>query len=102
MNDLVKTMLSLSVSGSALILLLLTLGPLVRKHLSRRWQYYVWLVAVARLLLPFTPEERRNLPAPGLPPSPRWSRIFPFPPLWFRRPLPQLRRRAKAFSRIFG
>ncbi|MCX6097168.1 MAG: M56 family metallopeptidase [Caldiserica bacterium] len=29
--------------------------PLTRKHLSQRWQYYVWLLVVLRLLLPLAP-----------------------------------------------
>lgn len=56
MNEIMKTVLSLSLSGSLLILLLLACRPLYRKRLSRRWQYYIWLVAVARLLLPVSPE----------------------------------------------
>lgn len=56
MSGVFKTVLSLSVSGSAVILVLLLCGPLARKRLSRRWQYYIWLAAVARLLLPFSPE----------------------------------------------
>lgn len=57
MSGALKTVLSLSVSGSAVILALLLCGPLVRGRLSRRWQYYIWLAAVARLLLPLTPAE---------------------------------------------
>ncbi len=57
MNDLMKTVLSLSLSGSVLILLLLALRPLVKDRLSKSWQYYLWLVVVARLLLPFSPAE---------------------------------------------
>ncbi len=56
MNEVLKTILSLSCSGGLLIVLFLLLRPLVRRHLSRRWQYYIWLVVVARLLLPFAPE----------------------------------------------
>ena len=56
MNELLKTVLSLSLSGSLLILVLLLSKQLLRKRMSRRWQYYIWLVVVARLLLPFTPE----------------------------------------------
>ena len=55
MNSLFKLILSLSVSGSLLILTLLLCKPLVQHRLSKRWQYYIWLVVIARLLLPFTP-----------------------------------------------
>ncbi len=56
MNELLKTVLSLSLSGSLVILLLMLGKPLLKDRVSRRWQYYIWLVAVARLLLPLTPE----------------------------------------------
>ena len=56
MNELLKIILSLSVSGALLILVLLLFKPLVKDRLSKRWQYYIWLVVVARLLLPFAPE----------------------------------------------
>lgn len=57
MNDILKTFLSMSLSGSLLILVLLLIRPLARGRCSRRWQFYIWLVVVARLLLPFTPEK---------------------------------------------
>lgn len=52
MSELLKWILSLSLSGSVLILLLMLLRPLVRERISRRWQYYIWLLVIARLLLP--------------------------------------------------
>ena len=56
MNELLKTALSLSLSGSLLILTLLLCKPLLKNRISKRWQYYIWLVVIARLLLPFAPE----------------------------------------------
>ena len=56
MSEVLKVVLSLSLSGSLLILLLLLLRPLFKNRLSKRWQYYIWLVVVARLMLPFAPE----------------------------------------------
>lgn len=56
MNEVLKTTLSLSCSGALLIVILLLLRPLYRTRLSRQWQYYIWLVVAARLLLPFAPE----------------------------------------------
>ena len=52
MSELLKWILSLSLSGAVLILLLMLLRPLVRERVSRRWQYYIWLLVIARLLLP--------------------------------------------------
>lgn len=56
MNELLKVVLSLSLSGTLLILLLFSLRSLFKGRLSKRWQYYIWLVAVARLLFSFAPE----------------------------------------------
>ncbi|MDE6714242.1 MAG: M56 family metallopeptidase [Lachnospiraceae bacterium] len=56
MNETLKVVLSLSLSGNFLILLLFLLRSLFKERLSKRWQYYIWLVVVARLLLPFAPE----------------------------------------------
>ncbi|HBG5344289.1 TPA: hypothetical protein KQG29_001656 [Clostridioides difficile] len=56
MNELLKIVLSLSLSGALLILVLLLCKPLVKDKLSKRWQYYIWLIVVVRLLLPFAPE----------------------------------------------
>ena len=56
MTALLRTLLSLALSGSVLILLLLLLLPRLRGRTSRRWQYYIWLAAVLRLLVPFAPE----------------------------------------------
>ncbi len=56
MNDLVITALWLSLSGSLFILLLYLFKPMVRHKLNKGWQYYIWLVVIARLLLPFSSE----------------------------------------------
>ncbi len=56
MNEVLKVILSLSVSGSLLILVLVLLKPLFATRLSKMWQYYIWLVVLVRLLLPFAPE----------------------------------------------
>lgn len=47
----IKLLLSLSLSGSAVLLALVAFRPLLRR-LGKTWQYYIWLVVVARLLLP--------------------------------------------------
>lgn len=56
MNDILKTVVSLSASGSLLMVLLLLGRPLYQSRVSKGWQYYIWLVVVARMLLPFAPE----------------------------------------------
>ncbi len=56
MNLIFKTVLSMSLSGALLISILLLGGRLLKGRLSRQWQYYVWLIVVMRLLLPFGPD----------------------------------------------
>ncbi len=52
MTDAVKLILSLSVSGGALALLLFALKWAFRHRLPKSFQYYVWLVVLLRLALP--------------------------------------------------
>lgn len=56
MNELLYTYVSLSLSGSLLAFVLFFLKPLVKDSISKRWQYYIWIIVVARLLIPYTPE----------------------------------------------
>ena len=56
MNEFMKLLLSLSISGTLLLLLVFLSRQLYKTKLSRTWQYYIWLVAVLRFLLPFTPD----------------------------------------------
>ena len=55
MNEFMKVLLSLSVSGTLLLLLILGLKPLYKTKFSKRWQYYIWIIVALRFLLPFTP-----------------------------------------------
>lgn len=57
MNNIFKLLLSMSVSGSLMILVMLFMKPLLRNKISRQWQYYAWLIVIARLILPITPDE---------------------------------------------
>ena len=56
MSDVWKLILSLSFSGTVMILGIFLFCRIFHKKVSRRWQYYIWLVAVARLLIPFSGE----------------------------------------------
>lgn len=51
-NHLFLFILSLSLSGTLIGLLLLALRPVTKKYLSKKWNYYIWLIVVARLILP--------------------------------------------------
>lgn len=56
MNTVLKLFLSMSLSGSLLILALLFGKQFLKDKISRQWQYYIWLIVVLRLLLPFGPD----------------------------------------------
>ena len=57
MNDILKVVLSLSFSGSLLITAIFFCRFLWKNVMSRQWQYYLWLIVIARLLLPFAPSK---------------------------------------------
>lgn len=56
MNELLYIFVSLSVAGSILALILFSLKPLLRDRLSKTWQYYIWIVVISRLLIPYAPQ----------------------------------------------
>ena len=49
--------LSLSLTGGLMIILIFFVNLVFLKKTSCRWRYYIWIVAIARLLLPFAPEK---------------------------------------------
>ncbi|MCI5928633.1 MAG: M23/M56 family metallopeptidase [Pseudoflavonifractor capillosus] len=58
MGRALSTLLSLTLSGSVLIVVLLAIRPLLRRNLRHSGRYYLWLVPLARLLLPVFPAIR--------------------------------------------
>ncbi len=52
MEQWLKTILLLSAMGAVLTLLLLLCKPLTRRVFGSRWQYYIWLVVLAVMVLP--------------------------------------------------
>lgn len=57
MNLIFLTVLSMSLSGSLLILALFLGRRFWKGRLGRQWQYYIWLIVLLRFFLPFGPEE---------------------------------------------
>lgn len=55
MNKILITYASVSVSAALLTSILLLLRPLYRHLFSKCWQYYIWLIVVARFLIPWNP-----------------------------------------------
>lgn len=56
MNEPLKLLLSLSMSGSMLVLLILLMKPFMKHKLSKSIQYYIWIVVLLRLVIPFSLE----------------------------------------------
>lgn len=56
MNTVLKIFLSMSISGTLLIFVLLLVKKVWQDKISRQWQYYIWLIVILRLILPFAPE----------------------------------------------
>ena len=54
--NILLTILSLTFSGSIFIVILFLCKPLYVERLSKRWQYYIWLIVIVRLLLPLSLE----------------------------------------------
>ncbi|MBD5457698.1 MAG: M56 family metallopeptidase [Lachnospiraceae bacterium] len=52
MNRFLLSILSLSLSGALVGMLILLIHPLTGKLFSRKWNYYVWFLVIIRLLVP--------------------------------------------------
>ncbi|MDO4539995.1 MAG: M56 family metallopeptidase, partial [Syntrophomonadaceae bacterium] len=70
MEALLRTLLPLTATGSILILIMLALKSVVGKRLSMTWQYYIWLLVLARLCIPWFPAVEG---IPALLPAPETS-----------------------------
>lgn len=53
MNNLLLAILSVSLSGAVLVLLIFVLKPLIKNRVSKAFLYYIWILVLLRLVLPF-------------------------------------------------
>lgn len=53
MRQLFLVVLSLSLSGALIGIIIAVIHPLTGKYFSKKWNYYIWLLVIVRLLLPF-------------------------------------------------
>lgn len=56
MSEIMKIILSLSVSGSIIYVIVKISKFLFKEKISKTWQYYLWLIVIARLILPWSPD----------------------------------------------
>ena len=54
MYEIVKLLISLSLSGSIIAVLIFAVKPFIKLKLSKSIQYYIWIVVLLRLILPFS------------------------------------------------
>ncbi len=54
MNETIRLIISLSLSGSILACVLFAIKPLIRNRLSKSIQYYIWFVVILRLVFPLS------------------------------------------------
>ncbi|MCT4565112.1 MAG: M56 family metallopeptidase [Maledivibacter sp.] len=54
MNDGIKLILSLSLSASILAIILFGIKPMIKHRLSKSVQYYIWIIVLLRLIVPFS------------------------------------------------
>ncbi|GMQ58169.1 hypothetical protein AN1V17_25640 [Vallitalea sediminicola] len=57
MNELAKLILSLSLSGSILVVLLLIMKPFIKHKLSKIIQYIIWIIILLRFIVPISFED---------------------------------------------
>ena len=57
MNEIVWLLLSLSVSGSILAIIIFAIKPFIRHKLPKSIQYCIWIVVLLRLILPISFDE---------------------------------------------
>lgn len=56
MSEMIKLILSLSISGSILAAIIFAVKPLIKDRMTKSVQYYIWLVVLLRLVIPFSME----------------------------------------------
>lgn len=52
MAQIFRVILSLSVSGGLIGLLIMLLRPVTRRVFAKKWTYYLWLLVLVRLMVP--------------------------------------------------
>ena len=66
-GNFLRTILTMSICGSVIALLLFALRPVIKDKASKAAQYYLWLIVIAQLIIPFSASlpVNRTLTAPS-------------------------------------
>jgi beta-lactamase regulating signal transducer with metallopeptidase domain len=54
LSEIVRTLLIMSATGSMVVLLLFVLKPIIKNHLPKSTQYYLWVLVLVAFLVPFS------------------------------------------------
>ncbi len=71
MSDFVTTIFFLSILGSILSIIVLSINLMIKNKVSKSWQYYIWLIVILRFLIPIFPKinyVKKDLPIQVIPP----------------------------------
>ena len=52
MTQIFRVILSLSISGGLVGLLILLLRPVTKRYFAKKWSYYLWILVLIRLMVP--------------------------------------------------
>lgn len=61
LSILFKTIVSLSFMGSILIGLIILIKQLFKNKLSAKWHYYIWVLLIVRLTIPYAPQSNFSI-----------------------------------------
>ncbi|NBI30798.1 M56 family metallopeptidase [Chengkuizengella marina] len=61
LTHIFQTILSLSLMGSLVIGIILIIKRVFKDKLSAHWHYYIWLIVIIRLIIPYSPESPVNI-----------------------------------------
>ncbi|WDV47475.1 M56 family metallopeptidase [Clostridiaceae bacterium M8S5] len=56
MNDILNSILSMSISSGLIALIIVGLLALFKKYFTKSWCYYVWIIILIRLMIPYVPK----------------------------------------------
>lgn len=53
LNEILLSVMEISLSTGAVILILLLLSPFLQKRYAAKWRYYIWIILAVRLVVPY-------------------------------------------------
>ncbi len=60
LNDIFKSVLISTFSGSVLVLVIMLLKPITRRIFGYKWNYYIWLIVLLVMIFPFSVKQYKE------------------------------------------